>query len=102
MIQKIPDVTSRVCTVLWDTGAQISLSLKKRDRGVAEFTQYGVEKITEDAVGIDKTRKLFPAVADSLESPDGPVHMLVGMDHMKDAPRERARGKRFCAVPVRV
>jgi hypothetical protein len=25
MIQKITDVTGRVCSVLWDTGAQISL-----------------------------------------------------------------------------
>ncbi len=76
MIQKISDVMGRVCTVLWDTGAQISLVthhareagfkgcpasiqisgvgtgnknrskvqykvlLKKRDRGVAEFTPW--------------------------------------------------------------
>ncbi len=60
---------------------------------MAEFTPYRVEKITGDAmrINLDKARKLFPAVADSLESPDGPVHMLVSMDHMKDAPREWAR-----------
>jgi hypothetical protein len=137
MIQKIPDVTGRVCTVLWDTGAQTSLVtqqyareagfkgrtasiqisgvgtgnknrskaqyrvlLRKRDGGVAEFTPYGVGKITGDAVGIDldKAKRLFPAVANSLESPDGPVHMLVGMDHIKDAPREQARGKVTCCI----
>jgi hypothetical protein len=131
MIQKIPDVTGKVCTVLWDTGAQISLIshqyaikagfkgrpasiqisgvgagnknrsrvqyrvlLRKRDGGVAEFTPYGVEKITGDAVGIDldKAKRLFPAVASNLESPDSPIHMLVGMDHMKNTPREQARG----------
>jgi hypothetical protein len=130
MIQKIPDTTSRVCTVLWDTGAQISLVthqyaretgfkgcpasiqisgvgsgnknkskvqyrvlLKKRGGGLAEFTPYRVEKITEDAASIDldKAKSLFPVVAGSLESLDSPVHMLVSMDHMKDAPREQAR-----------
>ncbi len=62
---------------------------------MAEFTPYGVEKITGDAVGIglDKAKRLFPLVTDDLESPDGPVHMLVGMDHMKNAPREQARGE---------
>jgi hypothetical protein len=49
-----------------------------------------VEKITRDAVSIDlgKAKGSFPAVAGSLESPEGLVHMLVGMDHMKDTPRE--------------
>jgi hypothetical protein len=72
---------------------QYRVLLKKRDGGVAEFILYGVEKITGDAVGIDlnMARKIFPAAADSLESPDGLVHMLVGMDHMKDTPREQAR-----------
>ncbi len=62
---------------------------------MAEFTPYGVEKITRDALGIDldKAKRLFPAVANDLESPDGPVHMLVGMDHMKNAPRKQARGE---------
>jgi hypothetical protein len=121
-----------MCTVLWDTGAQISLVtdqyarevgfkghpasiqisgvgagsknrsrvqyralLRKRDGSVAEFTPYGVEKITGDAVGIDldKAKGLFPAAACSLESPEGPIHMLIGMDHMKNAPREQERGE---------
>jgi hypothetical protein len=74
---------------------QYRVLLRKGDGGVAEFTPYGVGKITGDAVGIDldKAKRLFPAVANSLESPDGPVHMLVGMDHIKDAPREQARGE---------
>jgi hypothetical protein len=128
MIQKIPDTTGRVCTVLWDTRAQIFLFthqylrevglkgrpasiqilgvgsgnkskvqyrvlLKNRDGRVAEFTPYGVEKSTGDAMSIalGKVKSLFPAVAGSLESPEGPIHMLVGMDQMKDAPKEQAR-----------
>ncbi len=72
---------------------QYRVLLKKRDGGLAEFTPYRVKKITRDAVSIDldKARSLFPAVAGRLESPDGPVPMLVGMDHMKDAPREHSR-----------
>jgi hypothetical protein len=67
---------------------QYRVLLKKKDGGVAEFTPYGVEKITGDAMSIDldKARSLFPAVAGRLESPDGPVHVLVSMDHMEDAP----------------
>ncbi len=100
MIHKIPDVTGRVCTVLWDTGAQISLVtlqyakeagfkghpasiqifgvgtgnkkrlkiqyrvlLKKRDRSVAEFTPYVVEKITRDVVSmsLQKAKNTFPS-----------------------------------------
>jgi hypothetical protein len=54
-----------------------------------------VEKITGDAVrmNLDKARTLFPSAACKLESPEGPVHMLIGMDHMKDAPRERDRAE---------
>jgi hypothetical protein len=67
--------------------------LRKRDGCVVEFNLYGVEKITGDAMSIDlgKAKSLFPAAAGSLKSPEGPVHMLVGMDHMKDAPKEQAR-----------
>ncbi len=67
--------------------------LNKRDGRVVEFTPYGVEKITGYAVciNVEKAKSLFPAVAGSLESPEGPVHMLVGMDHMRDAPKEQAR-----------
>jgi hypothetical protein len=105
MIQKIPDVTERICTVLRDTGAQISLVthqyareagfkgrpasiqisgvgtgnknrskvlyrilLKKIYGKMAEFTLYGVEKITGDAVSInlEKGKNLFSAEAGSM------------------------------------
>jgi hypothetical protein len=84
MIQQIPDIRGEMCTVLWDTGAQISLVthqyareagfkgrpasiqisgvgtgnknksrvqyrvlLRRRYGSLAEFTLYGVEKITQ-------------------------------------------------------
>jgi hypothetical protein len=72
---------------------QYRVLLRKRDGSLAEFTPYGVEKITGDAVRMDlgKAKALFPAVACKLKSPDGPIHMLIGMDHMKNAPREQRR-----------
>ncbi len=53
-----------------------------------------MEKITGDAGGIDlgKAKELFPMVACSLESPEGLIHMLIGMDHMKNASKEQERG----------
>jgi hypothetical protein len=67
--------------------------LKKRDGAVAEFTPYGVEKVTGDAVSMsmEKSKGIFPAAAGSFESPEGPIHMLIGIDNMKDAPKEQAR-----------
>jgi hypothetical protein len=69
--------------------------LRTRDGSIAEFTPYGVEKITGDAVrmNLDKAKALFPSAACKLESPKGPIHMLIGMDYMKDAPRERDRAE---------
>ncbi len=32
-------------------------------------------------------------MADNLESPAGPIQLLVGMDHMEEAPKEEARAK---------
>ncbi len=54
-----------------------------------------MEKITGDAVrmNLDKANALFPSAACKLESPESPIHMLIGMDHMKDAPRERDRAE---------
>jgi hypothetical protein len=133
MIQQIPDARGEMCTVLWDTGAQISLVthqyareagfkgclayirisgvgtgnknkskvqyrvlLRKRDGSIAEFTPYGVEWIMGDAIrmNLDKAKALFLSAACKLKSPEGPIHMLIGMDHMRDAPREwdRAEG----------
>jgi hypothetical protein len=73
--------------------SKVQYMLKKRDGHVADFTPYRGKKITGDAVSIDlsRVRSLFPDVAGSLESPEGPIHMLVGMDHRKDTPREQAR-----------
>jgi hypothetical protein len=50
-------------------------------------------RITGDAIrmNLDKAKALFPSAASKLESPNGPIHMLIGMDHMKDAPREQDR-----------
>jgi hypothetical protein len=50
-------------------------------------------RITGDAVrmNLDKAKALFPSAASKQESPNGPIHMLIGMDHMKDAPREQDR-----------
>jgi hypothetical protein len=132
MIQRIPDARGEMFTVMWDTGAQISLVthqyareagfkgrpasirisdvgtgnkskskvqyralLRRRDGSIAEFTPYGVEKITGDAVrmNLDKAKAMFPSAACKLESPKGPTHMLIGMDHKKDAPRERDRAE---------
>jgi hypothetical protein len=132
MIQKIPDINGKPCTVLWDTGAQIPLithqyakeagfkghpasiqisgvgSGNKKNQKVkyrvlskkiyvslAEFRPYGVDKITGDAVGIDlsKSKSIFSAVAGDLESPEGPIRLLIKMNHMDDAQRlRRIRG----------
>ncbi len=74
---------------------QYRVLLRRRDGSIAEFTPYGMEKITGDAIrmNLDKTKALFPSAACKLESPEGPIHMLIGMDHMKDAPRERDRAE---------
>jgi hypothetical protein len=62
---------------------------------LAEFLPYGGNKITGDAMGIDllKAENTFSAVAQDLESPESPIHLLIGMEHMDDAPREQERGK---------
>ncbi len=137
MIQWIPDARGEMCTVLWDTGAQISLVahqyareagfkdrpasirisgvgtgnknkskvqyrvlLRKRDGSIAEFTTYGVERITGDTIrmNLDKAKALFPFAACKLESPEGPIHMLIGMDHMKDAPENWTGQKVLCCI----
>ncbi len=72
---------------------QYRVLLRKRDGAVAEFTPYGVEKIIGDALSMsmEKARSNFPVAAGRLESPEGPIHMLIGMDPVKDAPQEQAR-----------
>ncbi len=44
-------------------------------------------------MNLDKAKALFPSAACKLESPEGPIHMLIGMNHMKDAPRERDKAE---------
>jgi hypothetical protein len=126
-----------MCTVLWDTGAQISLVthqyareagfkgrpasirmsgvgagsknksrvqyrvlLRKRDGGVAEFISYVEGNITGVAVEMDlgKAKELSPAIACKLESPDSPIHMLIRMDHMKNAPGNSRGEMESCCI----
>jgi hypothetical protein len=56
-------------------------------------TEWGRSPGDAVSIDLDKAKSLFPVVAGGLVSPDGPVQMLVGMDIMKDAPREQARKK---------
>ncbi len=128
MIQRVQDVRGGERTVLWDSGAQVSLVtheyargagfrrrpasiritgvggagsgdessvqyralLRRRDGSIAEILPYGVDKITGNAASLNlsKAKALFPSVASTLESPAGPIQLLIGMDHMEKAPRE--------------
>ncbi len=76
-----------------ESSVQYKALLKRRDGSVAE---YGVDRITGNATSLNlsKAKALFPSVASTLESPAGPIQLLVGMDHMEEAPREveRAQG----------
>jgi hypothetical protein len=74
---------------------QYKVLLKKIDGSVAEFTLYGVDKITGDAASTDlsKAKSNFLAEYRDLESPGRSICLLIGMDHMEDAPREQKRGK---------
>jgi hypothetical protein len=71
-----------------ESNVQYKALLRRRDGSIAEFTPYGVDRITGNAtsMNLDKARTLFPFVACKLESPAGPVHMFIGMDHMEDVP----------------
>jgi hypothetical protein len=71
---------------------QYRVLLRKIDESVAEFR---LDRITGDAVGIDlsKAKKTFPATARDLESPDGLIHLVNGMDYIDDAPKEQERRK---------
>ncbi len=74
---------------------QYKALLKRRDGSITEFNPYGVDRITGNAISmnLDKARALFPFAAHKLESPAGPVQMLIGMDHVEDAPREEDRAQ---------
>ncbi len=74
---------------------QYKALLRRRDGSVAEIRPYGVDRITGNAVGLNlgKAKTLFPSAASSLESPTGPIKLLIGMDHMEEAPKEEARAQ---------
>jgi hypothetical protein len=132
MIQRVQDARGGECTVLWDSGAQVSLVthqyakeagfgrrpasiqitgvgagsggessvqykalLRRRDGSIAEITPYGVDKITGNATSLNlgKAKALFPSAASMLESPAGPIQLLIGMDHREEAPREEDRAQ---------
>ncbi len=63
---------------------QYKALLRRRDGSIAEILPNGVDRITGNAVSLNlgKAKILFPSVADNLESPAGPIQLLVGMDHM--------------------
>jgi hypothetical protein len=74
---------------------QYKALLRRRDGSIAEILPYGVDRITGNAVSLNlgKAKFPFPPVADNLESPSGPIQLLVGMDHMEEAPKEEARAQ---------
>ncbi len=71
---------------------QYKALLRRKDGSIAEITPYGVDKITGNATSLNlgKAKALLPSAASMLESPAGPIqlHVLIGMDHMEEAPRE--------------
>ncbi len=69
--------------------------LRHRYGSIAEILPYGVDRITGNATSLNlsKAKALFPAVASTLESPAGPIQLLIGMDHMEEAPREEKRAQ---------
>jgi hypothetical protein len=88
---------------VWEQAVGVNLAcsmykalLKRRDGSVAEILPNRVDRITGNATSLNlsKAKALFPSVASTLESPVGPIQLLIGMDHMEEAPREveMARG----------
>jgi hypothetical protein len=74
---------------------QYKALLRRRDGSLAEILPYGVDRITGNAASLNlsKAKALFPSVASTLESPAGPIQLLIGMDHMEEAPREEERAQ---------
>jgi hypothetical protein len=74
---------------------QYKALLRRRDGSIAEILPYGVDKITGNAASLNlsKAKALFPSVASTLESLAGPIQLLIGMDHMEEAPREEERAQ---------
>jgi hypothetical protein len=78
-----------------ESGVQYKALLRRRDGSIAEILPYGVDKITGNAASLNlsKAKALFPSVAGTLESPAGPIQLLIGMDHMEEAPREEEQAQ---------
>ncbi len=87
-----------------ESSVQYKALLRRRDGSIAEILPYGVDRITGNAISLNlsKAKTLFPSVASNLESPAGPIQLLVGMDHMEEAPKEetRAQGDRPVQLEV--
>ncbi len=75
--------------------------LRRRDGSIAEFTPYGVERITGDAVrmNLDKAKALFPSAACKLESPEGPSICSPHRPHERSPPGA-GQGRRGRVVPL--
>ncbi len=60
------------------------------DESLAEFRQYGMDLITMDVLGLDlsEVKDTFPKVSKLMESPQGPIDVLIGKDRMCEALRE--------------
>jgi hypothetical protein len=78
-----------------ESSVQYKALLRRRDGSIAEITPYGVDKITGNATSLNlgKAKALFPSAASMLESRAGPIQLLIGMDHMEEAPREEDRAQ---------
>jgi hypothetical protein len=66
-----------------------------------EFRLYRVDRITSDATCLDlsQAEEAFPKLIRQMENPQGPIDVLIGMDHMCEAPREycmNAKADWFC------
>ncbi len=74
---------------------QYKALLRRRDGSIAEILPYEVDKITGNAASLNlsKAKAFFPSVASTLESPAGPIQLLIGMDHMEEAQREEERAQ---------
>jgi hypothetical protein len=78
-----------------ESTVQYRALLRRRDGSIAEIKPYGVDKITGNATSLNlsKAKALFPSASSELESPAGPIQLLIGMDHMEEAPGKEGRAQ---------
>jgi hypothetical protein len=64
--------------------------LRRTDGSLAEFRPQRVDHMTSDATSLDLSRilRLFLKCQSSCKCPQGPIDILIGMDHMCEAPRK--------------